>query len=152
MTTERLQTLPQKPRVFILSAISNEPDDAESLVRYLLYANQFTTEGLVAGTSTWMKTTVHPESIEKIIGAYANVVDNLNKHVHPDHPYPSAQYLQSLVKRGAEVCPTLAMLSTVIAIRSRAFIPNSQHHRPTACPPLVQTSPSPQVASCSMTV
>jgi len=102
MTTERLQTLPQKPRVFILSAISNEPDDAESLVRYLLYANQFTTEGLVAGTSTWMKTTVHPESIEKIIGAYANVVDNLNKHVHPDHPYPSAQYLQSLVKRGAE--------------------------------------------------
>lgn len=103
MATERLQSYPLKPRVFILTDISNEPDDAQSLVRYLLYANQFETEGLVACTSTWMKKTVHPEDIEKIIRAYANVVDNLNKHVHPDHPYPSAQHLGSLVRKGAEV-------------------------------------------------
>ncbi|KAF2852570.1 DUF1593-domain-containing protein [Plenodomus tracheiphilus IPT5] len=102
MATEKLQTYPQKPRVFILSDISNEPDDAESLVRYLLYANQFETEGLVACTSTWMKNETHPEDMEKIIDAYSNVVDNLNKHVHPDYPYPPAEHLRSLVMKGAE--------------------------------------------------
>jgi hypothetical protein len=103
MDTEKLQTYPQKPRVFILSDISNEPDDAESLCRYLLYANQFETEGLVACTSTWMKNKVCPQDMEKIIDAYAGAVDNLNKHVHPDWPYPSAEHLRSLIKKGAEV-------------------------------------------------
>ncbi|KAH9862661.1 hypothetical protein J1614_010754 [Plenodomus biglobosus] len=102
MATEKLQGYPHKPRVFILSDISNEPDDAESLVRYLLYSNQFETEGLVACTSTWMKNEVHPEDMEKIIGAYGNVVDNLNKHVHSEHPYPSADHLRSLIRKGAE--------------------------------------------------
>lgn len=103
MTTDKLQTYPQKPRVFILSDISNEPDDAESLCRYLLYANQFETEGLVACTSTWMKNKVCPQDMEKIIDAYAGAVQNLNKHVHPDWPYPSADHLRGLIKGGAEV-------------------------------------------------
>jgi hypothetical protein len=100
----RLQKLGRKPRVFILSDIGNEPDDAESLCRYLLYANQFDTEGLVACTSTWMKDRVCPEDMEKIIDAYAGAVDNLNKHVHPDWQYPKAEQLKSLIRRGAEVC------------------------------------------------
>jgi hypothetical protein len=103
MATEKLQTFPQKPRVFILSDISNEPDDAESLCRYLLYANQFETEGLVACTSTWMKNKVCPQDMEKIIDAYAGAVENLNKHVHPDWPYPSAKHFRSLIRKGAEV-------------------------------------------------
>lgn len=63
MATEKLQSFAQKPRVFILSDISNEPDDAESLCRYLLYANQFQTEGLVACTSTWMRDKVCPQDM-----------------------------------------------------------------------------------------
>ncbi|OAL45739.1 DUF1593-domain-containing protein [Pyrenochaeta sp. DS3sAY3a] len=102
MATKELQTYPQKPRVFILSDISNEPDDAESLCRYLLYSNQFETEGLVACTSTWMKNKVCPQDMEKIIDAYAGAVENLNKHTHPDWPYPSAESLRSLIKKGAE--------------------------------------------------
>lgn len=104
MATNKLQTFPQKPRVFILSDISNEPDDAESLCRYLLYANQFETEGLVACTSTWMKNKVCPQDMEKIIDAYAGAVENLNKHVHHDWPYPTAEHLRGLIKKGAEVC------------------------------------------------
>ncbi|KAL6702738.1 hypothetical protein ACN47E_000972 [Coniothyrium glycines] len=102
MATQKLQTYPQKPRVFILSDISNEPDDAESLCRYLLYANQFQTEGLVACTSTWMKNKVHPQDMEKIVDAYAGAVDNLNRHVHPDWQYPPPEHLRSLIKTGAE--------------------------------------------------
>jgi hypothetical protein len=103
MATSRLQQYAQKPRVFILSAISDESDDAQSLCRYVLYANQFETEGLVACTSTWMKNKVHPQNMEKIIDAYADAVPNLNKHVHPDWPYPSAAHLRSLVRKGADV-------------------------------------------------
>lgn len=103
MSTQKLQTYAQKPRVFILSDISNEPDDAESLCRYLLYANQFQTEGLVPCTSTWMKNKVCPQDMESIIDAYAAAVGNLNKHVHPAWQYPSAQHLRSLVRKGAEV-------------------------------------------------
>lgn len=99
----RLQTFPNKPRVFVLTDISNEPDDAESLVRYLLYSNQFQTEGLVAVSSTWMKNKVCPQDIHKILDAYAGAVDNLNKHTHPDYPYPSANSLRALVKSGPPV-------------------------------------------------
>lgn len=103
------QSFPSKPRVFIVSDISNEPDDAESLVRYLLYSNQFETKGLVACTSTWMKRKVCPQDMEKIIHGYAKAVENLNAHAHPDSPYPSAEYLLGLVKTGPSVsrafCP-----------------------------------------------
>lgn len=103
MDTTKLQAFPSKPRVFILSDISNEPDDAESLVRYLLYSNQFNTEGLVPCSSTWMKTKVCPQDMHKIVDAYAGAVDNLNKHVHPDFQYPTADYLRSIIKPGAPV-------------------------------------------------
>ncbi|CAG7960232.1 unnamed protein product [Penicillium olsonii] len=102
MASAQFQSFPSKPRVFILSDISNEPDDAESLVRYLLYANQFQTEGLVACTSTWMKNKVCPQDMHKIIDGYEKVVDNLNAHASPQDPYPPAQYLRSIIKKGAE--------------------------------------------------
>lgn len=99
----RLQSFKSKTRVFIISDISNEPDDAESLVRYLLYSNQFQTEGLVACTSTWMKTKVCPQDMIKIIDAYAGAVNNLNSHAHPDFPYPTAESLRDLVRSGPPV-------------------------------------------------
>jgi hypothetical protein len=99
----RLQSFTSKPRVFILSDIGNEPDDAESLCRYLLYANQFETEGLVASTSTWLRDRVVPHEMEKIIDAYASCVGNLNRHVHPEWQYPSAESLKEVVRKGAEV-------------------------------------------------
>ncbi|KAJ5267062.1 hypothetical protein N7478_009870 [Penicillium angulare] len=99
---DQFQTFASKPRVFILSDISNEPDDAESLVRYLLYSNQFQTEGLVACTSTWMKNKVCPQDMHKIVDGYEKVVDKLNAHSNPKDPYPSAQSLKSLIKKGAE--------------------------------------------------
>ena len=115
-SADKLQSFPIKPRVFILSDISNEPDDAESLCRYLLYANQFETEGLVACTSTWMKDRVCPEDMVKIVDAYAGVVDNLNKHSHPKYgQYPSAEYLRGLIRKGAEVRLNMELFKDSIA-------------------------------------
>ncbi|KXS94605.1 hypothetical protein AC578_7050 [Pseudocercospora eumusae] len=97
---ESLRCCNTKPRVFVLTDISNEPDDAESLVRYLLYNNELETEGLVACTSTWMRTKVDPVAIIQIVQAYGEVVDSLNCHVHPKNQYPSADHLSSLVRTG----------------------------------------------------
>lgn len=96
-----------KPRLFILSDILNEPDDSQSLVRYLLYANEFQTEGLVAVTSTWLPNETHPEAIRDIIKAYGDVVGNLNHHVPPDRSYPSAEELMGVVSSGPKVHLTL---------------------------------------------
>ncbi|KAL3448013.1 hypothetical protein BJX65DRAFT_317618 [Aspergillus insuetus] len=99
----RLTKCTTKPRIFVVSDISNEPDDAESLIRLLLYGNEFDIRGLVPCTSCWMKSNVHPEDMHKIVDAYANVVGNLNSHVHPDNKYPSATYLHSIIKPGPAV-------------------------------------------------
>lgn len=94
---------PSKPRVFILSDIANEPDDAESLVRYLVHSNQFKTEGLVATTSVWLRNEIHPEDMTKIIGAYGEVVDNLNRHAPEDSPFPPAEHFHGILRNGATV-------------------------------------------------
>lgn len=99
----RLRVCQHRPRVFIVSDISNEPDDAESLVRYLLYANEFETKGLVACTSTWMKRVVHPEDMQKIVRAYSKVVESLNRNTHPENPYPSGNGIMELITTGPAV-------------------------------------------------
>jgi hypothetical protein len=97
---------PTKTRVFILTDITNEPDDAESFCRYLTYSNQFETEGVVATTSIWLKDKVAPEKLHQIVNGYEAVVDKLNAHVHLEFPYPSADYFRAIIKAGAPVSQT----------------------------------------------
>lgn len=87
-------------RVIILSDIEADPDDTQSLVRLLLYSNEIDIKGLIATTSCWLKSTVNPESIEKIIRAYDKVQAKLVKH---DTAFPKAETLYSLVKQGLPV-------------------------------------------------
>jgi len=86
-----------KQRVIVLTDIGNEPDDSESMVRFLLYANEFDSEGLVASTSTWQRTVVHPEMIEERVRAYGQALPNLKVHAVG---YPEMQTLLSLIKAG----------------------------------------------------
>lgn len=98
-----LNSYPTKPRIFILTDITNEPDDAQSFCRYLTYSNQFDTEGIVPTTSTWLRNKVAPEALHDIVDGYAEVVNNLNAHTHPDNPYPTPEQIRSLIKSGAPV-------------------------------------------------
>lgn len=86
-----------KPRVIVLTDIGNEPDDSESMVRFLLYANELDVEGLLAVTSTWQRTVVHPEMIEERVRAYGRVLENLKVHASG---YPEASTLLPLIKAG----------------------------------------------------
>ena len=89
-----------KPHIAVLTDICNEPDDAESMTRFLLYANGFSIDALVATTSTWQRTSTHKEQIYQIIDAYDGVVNSLNTHVPPSRPFPSADSLRSVVRDG----------------------------------------------------
>jgi hypothetical protein len=87
-----------KRRVLVLTDIGNEPDDSESFVRFLLYANGFDVEGLVATTSTWQRGRVQPQLMRERIDAYAKVLPNLRRHAEG---YPDAQVLHAVVREGA---------------------------------------------------
>ncbi|GLR19835.1 hypothetical protein GCM10007940_44510 [Portibacter lacus] len=86
-----------KDRVIILTDIEADPDDTQSLVRLLLYSNQIDIKGIIATTSCWLTSDVHPESIEKVIDAYAEIQPNLLKH---ESGFPDAKTLSSLIKVG----------------------------------------------------
>lgn len=90
-----------KSRIFVLTDVSNEPDDQESLVRLLAHADQYMVEGLVATTSWWLNDTRYPDQILDVIEGYADVVGNLNAHTEGE--YPSAEYLRSRVAASHEV-------------------------------------------------
>lgn len=84
-----------KPRVLVLSDIGNEPDDAQSLVRFLLYSNEFDVEGILATTSTWLRDEVQDHQMRAHVRAYGQVRDNLLRHAPG---YPSEEDLLSKVK------------------------------------------------------
>ena len=87
----------EKPRVLTLTDIENEPDDAMSLVRFLVYANQWDVEGLVATTSIHQKDKVAAWRIREIVDAYGKVRDNLELH---EPGFPSADALRALIVEG----------------------------------------------------
>ena len=86
-----------KPRVIVISDIGNEPDDQMSFVRLLLYSNEFDLEGMIATTSTWQKTAVHPETMHALIHAYGLVRPNLLLNAKG---WPTAEELDARVFAG----------------------------------------------------
>lgn len=86
-----------KSRVVVLTDIANEPDDQMSLVRFLVYSNQFDVEGLVATTSTWLKDRVRPDVIETVVSAYADVQPSLERHAPG---FPTAESLRRVIAAG----------------------------------------------------
>src|SRR3954469_3062800 len=93
----RIDPYSPKIRVVVLTDIANEPDDQMSMVRFLVYSNQFDVEGLVATTSTWMRDRVRPDVIRTLIDAYDQVQPNLSKH---QGGFPTAPVLRGVVASG----------------------------------------------------
>jgi hypothetical protein len=87
-------------RLIVLTDIEADPDDSQTLIRLLLYANQIEIEGLIATTSVHQKMRVAPETIRKIIQGYGKVQPNL---IHHEPGFPTAEELLLLVKQGLPV-------------------------------------------------
>ncbi len=110
-----------KPRTIITT--DGEVDDVDSFIRMLLYANEFTIEGLVYSSSQWhykgdgmgtLFTSKMPNTAERygertdlrwpgttwmqeLIGKYGEVYVNLRQHAEG---FPTAEYLLERVKVG----------------------------------------------------
>lgn len=89
-----------KYRVLVLTDIEADPDDAQSLIRFLLYSNEWDVEGLIATTSIHQKTRVAPESIIKVLEAYRKIHPNLLLH---EKGFPAFEVLKASVKKGLAV-------------------------------------------------
>ncbi len=87
----------EKRRVLVLTDIENEPDDAQSLVRFLTYSNHWDVEGLVATTSIHQQKRTAAARIRLIVEAYGKVRANLERH---EAGYPTAERLLSVVREG----------------------------------------------------
>jgi hypothetical protein len=92
----------EKPRLLVLTDMGADPDDQQSMVRLLLYANEFEIEGLIAtsaGTTGKREQHVtHPELIRELVAAYGQVRRNLLVHAPG---YPSVDELLAQIKVGS---------------------------------------------------
>ena len=96
---EPLAPLPanEKPRVVVMTDIGGDPDDEQSMVRFLLYTCDVQVEGLCTGFGHGHYAVTHSELIRERVQAYGQVVGNLLKH---RSDFPSEAALAALIKDG----------------------------------------------------
>jgi hypothetical protein len=91
----------ERPRLAVLTDIGGDPDDQQSLVRLMVYANEFELEVLLAsaaGTPGELKVAVtKPELIRQIVDAYGAVLPNLKRHAAG---WPEAADLRARIVSG----------------------------------------------------
>ncbi|MGV3753758.1 MAG: nucleoside hydrolase-like domain-containing protein [Verrucomicrobiota bacterium] len=101
LLTWTAQAADTRPRLLVLTDIGGDPDDQQSLIRLLLYANEFDIEGLIAsasGTPGELKEKVtKPELIRQTVEAYGKVRPKLVPHAQG---YPTTEQLLSVIKSG----------------------------------------------------
>src|SRR4051812_19969565 len=74
----------ERPPLCVLTDIGGDPDDQQSMVRLMVYANEFEMDGLIAsaaGTPGELKQAVtRPDLIRDTVAAYGKVRENLARH------------------------------------------------------------------------
>ena len=101
-----LHAAPAKHRMIVLTDMLNEPDDSQTMVRLLMYANEMDIEGLIAVSGCHLyagkpdgRNRVHSEEIASRVEAYGLVRDNLLKHAPG---WPTKEHLLSKVSAGPD--------------------------------------------------
>jgi hypothetical protein len=95
----------RRPRLVVLTDISSltpgvaEPDDGQSLIRLMLYTNEFEIEGLIATSNLGHGQKTRPDLIRQVVDAYEKVRPNLL--LHESH-YPPAEVLRRDIKAGQQ--------------------------------------------------
>lgn len=75
---------------------NSDPDDVQSMVRFLLYSNEFNIEGLIASAGTF-DMVAEKKNILAVLDEYDKVDENLRKH---DPKYPTASELRAVTFEG----------------------------------------------------
>ena len=74
----------------------SDPDDLQSMVRFLLYSNEFDVEGLIASSATFAGI-ANKQNIIDMLDVYAAHYDTLKNY---SLDYPSPEYLKSVTYQG----------------------------------------------------
>jgi hypothetical protein len=90
-----------RPRLAVLTDIGGDPDDQQSMIRLMVYANEFRIQALIAtasgGRRGQKESATYPELIQEIIDGYGRVLPNLRKHANG---WPDADAVRRTVKTG----------------------------------------------------
>jgi hypothetical protein len=90
-----------RPRLLVLTDIGGDPDDRQSMIRLMVYSNEFQIEGLIATASgtpgELKKATTRPDLIRQIVSAYGEVRGNLARHAEG---WPETEALLARIKTG----------------------------------------------------
>jgi len=92
----------QKYRIIVSSdfppfpVTNSDPDDVQSIVRFLLYANEFDVEGLIVSAGTF-DMVAEKKNMLAALDEYDKVDENLRKH---DARYPTAKALRAVTYEG----------------------------------------------------
>ena len=78
------------------NTMKSDPDDMQSMVRFLLYANEFDIEGLIASAGSFAMV-ANKQNILDVLDEYDKVDENLRKH---DPNYPDADALRAVTFEG----------------------------------------------------
>ena len=101
LASHELLQAAERPRLAVMTDIGGDPDDQQSLIRLMVYANEFELEAIVAtaaGTPGELKQAItRPELILEIIGVYEKVLPNLQRHAGD---WPTAEALRKCVVIG----------------------------------------------------
>lgn len=85
----------EKPRILISTDIGGtDPDDNQSMAHFLMYCNEFDTEGLISSPSYG---TGNKEEILRMIDIYEKELPKLKKHLKG---WATPKYLRSITKQG----------------------------------------------------
>lgn len=76
----------------------SDPDDMQSIVRFLLYVNEFDVEGIIVSSGTFANKAKKQNMLD-VMDLYAKVEGNLRKH---DPRYPTADKLRAVVFQGRD--------------------------------------------------
>lgn len=91
-----------KPRLVVMTDIGGDPDDEQSIVRFLLYACEFEVEGLCTGFGHGHDKITRPDLLRKAVDAYGQVLPNLRRH---RADFPAYETLKQLIKDGSNGDP-----------------------------------------------
>ncbi|KAK0659080.1 hypothetical protein DIS24_g4373 [Lasiodiplodia hormozganensis] len=111
-----------KPRTFVMTDISNEPDDQMSLVRLLTHSNELDIINIAAVTSVWKNDSIDTPSIFGVISGFGDVRDNLNANVPEAGVYPTAEEIAAKVVVGHSVYGLAALKESTPSNASTALI------------------------------
>lgn len=90
-----------RPRLAVLTDIGGDPDDQQSLIRLMVYANELEIEAIIATASgtpgELKKSLTRPDLIRAIIDGYEQVLPHLKEHASG---WSEAEQLRRCVKSG----------------------------------------------------